>query len=319
MPVVATIGISAKLGDSMIEATQACDLLASSLPKSKLWSGKYLRLTAFFWVTLYLGCSPIFLYAAFEFSPLKATEYETEISGINRQDVFFKSENGSRLHGWYFKTAGASKTALLHHGQGGNVATYLNSAHALVTAGANVLLYDFEGFGLSEGEPNSGNVCKDAEAAYQYLLNSKGVQPHQIIEVGLSIGTGLACRMADKHPCAGVILISPYKSLECVAQRHLAFLRLYPSFLYPQPNLGAGNLFREKEIPLLMVHSVNDPLLPVAQADEIFRDARGPKTYIRVPLAPDAHLGGISDSAVVANFLHKLPRSVQNGNKQPSL
>jgi len=234
--------------------------------------------------------------------------------GINREDVFFVSKNGSRLHGWYFKKADATKTALLHHGNGGNVENCLKSAHALVTAGANVLLYDYEGFGLSEGRPSNSNICNDAEAAYQFLLERKQTNPHQIVEVGFSMGTGLACRMADKHPCAGVILISPYKSLEAVAQHHLPFLKLYPSLLYPQPDLGAGNLFRDKRIPLLMVHSANDRLLPVAQADEIYSQAREPKTYIRVQIAGGGHLGGLCDVPVVTTFLNQFTSGAAHKN-----
>lgn len=294
----------------MLKAFRAPRLVASIRPRASRWK-KGCKLTAFFFVLLYLGCSPILLYSAFEFSPWRAMKYETESPGMNREDVFFVSKNGSRLHGWYFRKADAIKTVLLHHGSGGNVATYLNSAHTFVKSGANVLLYDYEGFGLSAGQPTNANLCNDAEAAYQFLLEKKQTKPKQIVEAGISIGTGLACRMADQHPCAAVILVSPYRSLESIAQHHLPFLKLYPSILYPQPNLGAGNLFRDKRIPLLMIHSVNDRLLPIAQADQIYSEAREPKTYIRVQIDGAGHLGDLCDLPTVTRFLNQ---STTGGN-----
>jgi uncharacterized protein len=259
-------------------------------------SKKYLKLFAFFLVTLYLGCSPILFYSFLEFRPTKVGGYGPGRPTINRKDIFFLSKNGRALHGWYFKNVGATKTCLLHHGQAGNVSSFLDTAYALVSSGANVFLYDYEGYGLSEGQPSNANLCNDADAAYEYLVAHKLAAPGEIVEVGLSLGSGLACRMAEHHPCAGLILVGAYTSLEKVVQHHLPFLRLYPSFFYPHPDLGIGNLFKEKKTPLLLLHSIQDPLLPIAMADQIYAAAQGPKTYIRLNLSPGVHLGGLSDS-----------------------
>jgi uncharacterized protein len=257
---------------------------------------KYINLFAFFLVTLYLGCSPLLLCSLLEFQPIKANGYGPGRPTVNRQDIFFNSKNGKKLQAWYFKNANAKKTALVHHGQAGNVSSFLDTAYALVSSGASVFLYDYEGYGLSEGHPSNANLCDDADAAYEYLVAQKLAAPDDIIEVGLSMGSGLACRMAESRPCAGLILVGAYTSLEQVAKHHLAFLRLYPSFIFPRPDLGIGNLFKEKKTPLLLIHSIQDPLLPIAMADEIYAAAQGPKTYIRLNLSPGVHLGGLSDS-----------------------
>jgi uncharacterized protein len=259
-------------------------------------SRKYLNLFAFFVVTLYLGCSPILFYSLLEFHPMKVTAYGPGRPTINRQDVFFTSKDGRKLHAWYFKNDRVTKTCLIHHGQAGNVSSFLDTAYALVSSGANVFLYDYEGYGLSEGQPSNANLCSDADAAYEYVVSQKLAAPSDIVEVGLSLGSGLACRLAEDHPCAGLILVGAYTSLEKVAQHHLPLFLLYPSFFYPHPDLGIGNVFREKKIPLLLIQAIQDPLLPIAMADEIYGVAQGPKTYIRLNLSPGVHLGGLSDS-----------------------
>ncbi len=215
---------------------------------------------------------------------------------MKRQDKFFNAKDGKKLHGWYFKNENATKTALVHHGPAGNVGSFLDTAYGLLSSGASVFLYDYEGFGLSQGQPSNANLCDDADAAYQYLVDEKLAAPAEIVEVGLSLGSGLACRTAQNHPCAGLILVGAYTSLNAVAQDHLPFLRLYPAFFYPAPDLGVGNLFKEKKTPLLLIHAIQDPLLPVAMADQIYESAQGPKTFIRLNLSPGVHLGGLSDS-----------------------
>lgn len=277
---------------------------------------KYINLTVFFLVTLYLGCTPFLFFSLLEFHPKKAAGYGPDRPNINRQDAFFTAKDGRRLHGWLFKTPHATKTALVHHGQAGNVSSFIDTAHALVSAGVNVFLYDYEGFGRSEGQPSNENLCNDADAAYEYITQSNFVKPEDIIEVGLSLGSGLACRLAERQPCAGLILVGAYTSLDAVAQSHLPFLLLYPSFLYPRPDLGIGNLFKTKKTPLLLIQAIHDPLLPIAMADQIAQQAQGPKTYIRLNLSPGVHLGGLSDSddptnakssvAILRKFLESL-------------
>lgn len=271
---------------------------------------RYLNLFVFGALLLYFACSPLSFYLLFELRPVKASAYDGERSGLNRQDVYFASKNGSKIHAWYYETPGAVKTVLLHHGQGGNLSTYRESAEALTAAGANVLLYDFQGFGKSEGSAIHPNACDDAEAAYQYLVQTKHIEPNQIVQAGLSFGTGLACRMAQLHPCPGVILVSPYASLQRVAHKHFPFLRFYPSFLYPQPDIGAQQLFTEKPMtPVLMIHAIGDRLLPVEQANEIFALARGQKTFERLTSANGVHMGGLGESSapLCRTFLQTLP------------
>lgn len=237
--------------------------------------------------------SPHTFYALLEFAPWKydATKYATA-DKIEHEDVWIELDDGTKLHGWYFPVADSKKTVIVHHGQGGNVTLYLSTPEVFHNSGASCLMYDYEGFGRSEGTPSNAAVQRDAEAAYWFIRNNKKVAPENIVHCGLSLGTGAASFIATKQPCAGVILISPYLRLSKVAVRILPILAIYPSFAFPQPDIGSEEFAKTKTVPLLIVHSTNDPALPIEQAEEIFAMYRGPKEFFRVPNG--SHIGGLA-------------------------
>ncbi|MBX9691735.1 MAG: alpha/beta hydrolase [Cyanobacteria bacterium] len=262
-------------------------------PNRKNQRRRLLNLAVFFVCVLYLAMSPPVFYTLLEFAPVKcaANEYPKCDSSFIREDVWFKTKTGVNLHGWYLPRRNSKKTAIIHHGQGGNVALYSDTALTLVQSGCSVFLYDYEGYGASEGSPSNEGLRVDSEAAYDYIVNERKVDPSNIVHCGVSLGSGPACELARRKPCAGIILLSPYLSLRSIAQRFLPFLRLYPAFTYPQPDFGARVLFDTK-LPILMIHAEGDPLLPISSAEELSNRALGPKTFIRVPGA--VHVGGLS-------------------------
>jgi len=262
------------------------------------------KLALFTAILAYLALSPVLLFLKFEFFPLKTKQYEipAAIKRFGPEIVTFKASNGCRLYGFYIKVPRARYTAIVHHGQGSNICYegYAQTAEVLARAGANVLLYDYEGFGCSEGLPSNAALRRDAQAAYQYVVG-RGATAGSIVQFGISLGTGVAADSAVDKPCKALVLISPYLALSQVAQDHLPYLRLYPAFFYPQPDLGARCLLG-KHLPLLMVHSITDPVLPISQADELAKSYEStPKllTYYRVPDA--GHIGALSDDGHSAN------------------
>lgn len=256
---------------------------------------KLVRLSLFAMFCLYLGFSPYTFYAGLEFFPKKfdQTAYPPSGYGIVRENVAFTPKGGGKVKAWYFPVKGARYAAVIHHGQGDNIAYsgYYDTALVLRDCGASVLLYDYEGFGASEGSPSNEAMRRDALAAYEFLTAEKHFAPEKIVHCGVSLGTGPACDVASSKPCAGVILLSPYLSLSKIARHHLPFLSLYPPFLFPQPDLGSEELLGSK-IKAMVVQGEKDMIIPVAQADEFSRHYKGPLTYIR--LAGAYHIGGLS-------------------------
>ena len=279
-------------------------------------SRRFCNLFLFFLLTSYGALSPWLFYWLLEFSPTKTTSYaEVMVSGMKPENVFFNvAASGLKLHGWYFEKPGAKKVVLIHHGQGANIQLYtIPTVETFINAGCSVFIYDYEGFGMSEGFPSHEALRRDSEAAFAYLVQTRNFKPKQIVHCGLSIGTGVACGLAAERECAGIILLSPYTSLSKIAKRHLPHLRMYPDFMFPQPDFGADMLVANPSVPVLAIHGELDPLLPVSGAEELMVVAKGYKRLVRVP--GGNHIGGLggdvnnpaSGGGIAKQFLDRLP------------
>src|SRR5262249_2629317 len=158
-------------------------------------------------ITFYLAFSPLFgmhLYDHVLFQPMVYPQgnYKLEwVAGVKRQEVYFPTTGDKHLHGWYFQHKSPVKTVLVNHGNGGNLTHRLYVAQHLLKAGCSVFLYDYQGYGRSEGSPSLGGVCADAIAAYKYLTNGLTIPPEDIVLYGESLGTGVTCEVLSSCPC----------------------------------------------------------------------------------------------------------------------
>lgn len=207
---------------------------------------------------------------------------ERDVDGRQPKEVWFTSRNGARLHGWYYTVNPKGQCVILHHGQGANLTVLRPWAKPFIDCGANVLLYDYQGFGKSEGEPSIGALRDDGLAAYQYVRREENIPPSKIINCGESLGTGVAAYVTETRVCGGLILVSPYASLSECAQQRFPVLYAYPRLLFPNPELECRTCLGKPHPPVLIVHGTADPIINVSNSDELFADALEPKEYIRI-------------------------------------
>ena len=170
--------------------------------------------------------------------------------------------------------------------------------------GAACLIYDYAGFGKSEGLPSVRDVPDDARAAYNYLFDELHVDPQTRVQCGGSLGTGLAVKMAAEKTAAGVMLFSPYTSLKDVAREKFSFLKYYPDFLLIDQDLESLATIGRVKCPLLIVHGVQDGMIGVDHGDRIFAAANEPKTYCRIE--DGGHFGCGFQGDAVDQFLRTL-------------
>lgn len=249
--------------------------------------------------------------AFFEFLPFKIQAYQPDAPEYHREEITFdetdlakdlpafqnKSVSHNKISAWYFKNPTAKYTVLLHHGQRGNLEHYKETAHCLFDAGASVFLYDYSGYGKSTGRPSNAQVLADAQAAGAYINRVLHLPDEKLVHAGVSIGTGPCLETAALHRnVPGLILVSPYQSMESVWRLRLPFFNLYPQFAFPSPDMGCGTKEPMKpsyrDASLLMFHATDDTILPVEQADAIYAASNGAKTYIRGPL--EGHVGSLA-------------------------
>jgi fermentation-respiration switch protein FrsA (DUF1100 family) len=238
---------------------------------------------------IYLAFSPrinIPLYSKLLFHPDKYPigDYHVDMmSDVKRRDVYFPSSNGRTLHGWFFQNPNATKTILFHHGNGGNLTTRMGLVSVLLQAGASVLIYDYQGYGRSEGQPSVRKICEDGVAAYKYLVEKAEINPDNIINYGESLGSGVASYLSTVVPTGALVLQSGFESLRRIGGEHVPPLRAYPSWLYPQPLLDNVCVVKKKHPPLLIIHGMKDGTVPFAHAEQVFEHATEPKKFVRLP------------------------------------
>lgn len=193
------------------------------------------------------------------------------------EPVSFKSSDGVKLTGWFFKSAQEKRVVMISHGQAGDMTFMLAFVKPMLDLDTSVLLYNYRGYADSEGEPTVAGICMDGVAAFDYLVNDRHTDPHKIVAMGVSLGTGVACNVIKlRHP-GGVILQSGYTSLKQAADERLSFLSWVPQFLYPQNALDNAAILREIKTPLLVVHGSLDQCFPLHHATDLYASASGPR------------------------------------------
>jgi fermentation-respiration switch protein FrsA (DUF1100 family) len=227
------------------------------------------------------------MYRGLLFHPAKFDEQgdgsAPELAGVSGENVSFKNSIGHTLYGWYFVKSNAKYTILLSHGNGGNVSYRADTCTVLLNAGASVLIYDYRGYGRSEGLPTVEGICDDALHAYDFLNRTCGVSSKRIVLYGESLGCSVSSYLSTQRQCAGMILQSGFESLGRIASEIFPLLAIYPGKLLSNPTLDTLAVVRHSHKPLLVVHGCKDQVVPFSHAVDVVREACEPKRFLELP------------------------------------
>jgi uncharacterized protein len=229
--------------------------------------------------------------------------------GLAFEDVALVAEDGVRLHAWYLPPPGEARwTVLLAHGNAGNISHRLDRTVFLQSRlGAAVLLFDYRGYGRSEGSPDEEGTYRDARAAHRWLVEEKGVPPERLVLFGESLGSAVALDLALSRPCRALVLESPFASVPAMARAVYPFLPLWPLVRTRYDNEAKAPGLR---VPLLVLHGERDEVVPFAQGRRVFEAASGPKRFHPIPRAghnDTYYAGGEAYWEAVRDFLDTLP------------
>jgi hypothetical protein len=215
-----------------------------------------------------------FLLNSLLYFPSKQILFEPGAVGLDSLDVEIETEDGERLHAWWFRARGeALGHVLLFHGNAGNIADRLLHAQLLTGVGLDVLSFDYRGYGRSTGSPDEEGTYRDARAARSVLLRQEGVDAERVFYLGESLGGAVALALALEAPPRGLVLVSTFTSVRDMGRVHYPIL---PAALVPDayPSLHRiGGL----ECPLLLMHGDRDDIVPVDQGRALFEAAPDPK------------------------------------------
>ncbi len=216
---------------------------------------------------------------------------------VGASEVWFTTADGIRLHGWFFDNHRSPGTAtiIFFHGNTGNIGDVDWVGQRLYERGFNVLLFDYRGYGASDGDAeNETGLYADGDAAVDFINNEKGVAPEKIVLYGQSLGTTVVADLASRRNVGAVILESGLSSASSIAGHALPWLPQRLHFLTKNRFESAQKLAKVKA-PVLVAHGDPDPVLPTSEARLLFAAANEPKRLLIFPGAGHNVFGSLGD------------------------
>jgi fermentation-respiration switch protein FrsA (DUF1100 family) len=209
------------------------------------------------------------------FHPSGRFAAEGDSLGVAFEEVWLTSTDGTRLNAWFFPTSPEEPAVLICHGNGGNISHRRELYAALLDLNLNVLAFDYRGYGRSEGRPSEAGICADAEAAYAWL-RKRGFAADNILALGDSLGGGVATELATRHPLGGLILQSTFTSIPDIGAEFFPWL---PVRTLATIHLDNYAKLPRLNLPILVMHSRADTLIPFAHGERLFNAANPPRLF----------------------------------------
>lgn len=268
-------------------------------------------------VVLVLGCAA-FVYglrtleAAMTFRPSRMAATQAVPSGA--ENVWFNSADGTHLNGWWFasRTKPERATIIFFHGNGGNIVNVGWLAQRFASHGFNVLIFDYHGYGRSDGVAASeSDLYADGDAAVAFVMSQKGIRPEQIALYGHSLGTTVVADVASRKNFGAVILESGFSSASSVATKALPWLPRFLHFLGKNRFESARKLHSVK-CPILIAHGDPDHTISTNEAQLLFAEANEPKKLLIVPGA-----GHVVFASTGNHYLDQVEQFIRESIKAP--
>jgi len=239
------------------------------------------------------------------FIPYRQVENTPADFRLRFEDVTLTTADGVKLNGWYVPQAKAKLTVLFCHGNAGNIGHRFEKLLILRDLNVNIFMFDYRGYGRSEGWPSEQGTYNDALAAYDWLRREKSVAPERLVLQGESLGCAVAIELARQRPVGGLVLESAFASVPEMARAVYPWLPLH---LICQIRYDSLSKIGSVKAPLLSLHSREDEIVPFSQAERLFAAAPGPKKLVEIR---GDHNGGFATSekvyrAALAEFFRSL-------------
>ncbi len=201
-------------------------------------------------------------------------------SDFEIENIYFKSESGNLLNAWLVKSKNQiPKATILHlHGNSGCLVSQFGAIYHLANHGFQILMFDYSGFGLSEGKATRKNMLLDANAALSYLLNRSDINKKNILIYGQSIGGHLAVALTEKcqTDISALVIEGAFTSHKDIAVVKGGWLgKIAKGFV--RERYSAKRSIQNIHIPTLIIHSTEDEMIPFAMGEELFELANSPK------------------------------------------
>lgn len=234
---------------------------------------------------------PILIFSVFMFAYLKYFERkgiyyptkEIELTpidvGLKYDDVFFNTDDNLKLNGWFIPAEDPRGTLLFCHGNAGNISHRIEIIKVFNKLDLNVFIFDYRGYGRSEGSPIEEGLYRDAQAAYKHLLSRKNIDKDAIVIYGKSIGANVAIDLSSKVKAAALISESGFSSAYDMGRELFPYL---PVKWIITIKYDALTKIKNIPTPKLIIHSQDDEIVPFKLGKKLFEAASPPKEFYQM-------------------------------------
>lgn len=286
-------------------------------------------LLTLFAISLLQGCTNLL------FQPMKQHLFTPEIVNLEYEDVVIEFDNDLQLHGWRLlaQDSGADKgravkkgNILFLHGNGENISTHFGNLYWLMQHGYDGYIFDYRGYGKSEGVPELDGVVRDARAMLDYMIS---VTPpdQQLIVIGHSMGGALAIYAVATHPqkqrITALVTIEAFSDYRAVTRDVLGNSWLTWALQWPL-SLTIDNSYRPLDyvadvspVPLLIMHSKQDRLVPYYHGLMLYQQARQPKQFIEINSDHNHIFNVKANRRLLLDYLQQLQASIKKPRPEP--
>lgn len=200
-------------------------------------------------------------------------------AGLAYEALKIVAADKTALDAWFVPAPEPRGVLLFLHGNAGSIAHRIDYLALFSGLGLSTLIFDYRGYGKSEGTPSERGTYRDAEAAWRYLIDERGIPPGEVVLFGESLGGAVASWLAAHKGPAGLIIVSAFTSVPNLAAQLYPWLpvRLISRFRYN--TLASLTL---ATCPVLVAHSTDDEIVPFEHGRQLYEAARPPKQFLEM-------------------------------------
>lgn len=204
------------------------------------------------------------------FHPSSGMIDSPERLGLDWAEHWVETSDGILLHGWMIGDSDELPVVVYSHGNAGNISGRIDIAGEIAKQGAAVFLYDYRGYGRSDGKPSEPGVYNDGESVVYYLRQQLMVPEERMIFYGRSLGGAVAARQSAEFIGAGLVLDSAFINGKEIASDLYPFI---PGFLVSIRFPIDEDLKRSAVENVMVMHAENDRIINIRHGRELYRIA----------------------------------------------
>ncbi|HUT31329.1 MAG TPA: alpha/beta hydrolase [Sedimentisphaerales bacterium] len=237
-----------------------------------------------------LGLFLLLMQHKFVYYPVREISCTPADIGLDFESVDFTTADGQKLNGWYVPAPNSRFTILFCHGNAGNIMHRLDSINIFCKLGLSCFIFDYRGYGRSQGKPSEEGTYLDAGAAYKWLTEKKEIPHDEVIIFGRSLGGCVAAHLARSAQPKALVTESTFTSYVDMGRKFYPYMpvRWFARFSY-----NAVDYIRDVHCPVMIVHSANDEIVPFEFGHRLYEAANEPKQFVEI-------FGGHNDGFILS-------------------